>query len=98
MSFTEALGLVMLLGMVAVIFIGFPISFTLLFLALIFGGIGLGWEQTFNLAYLQIWGLMKDLATRKPVSLDLWSLFPPRRVAERSSLEEQLQQPPRITR
>jgi TRAP-type mannitol/chloroaromatic compound transport system permease large subunit len=50
----------MLIGMVGVIFIGFPISFTLLFLALVFGGIGLGWEQTFNLAYLQIWGTMKD--------------------------------------
>jgi TRAP-type mannitol/chloroaromatic compound transport system permease large subunit len=60
MSFAEALGLIMLVGMVAVIFIGFPISFTLLFLALIFGGLGLGWEQTFNLAYLQIWGTMKD--------------------------------------
>jgi len=60
MSFAEALGLIMLVGMVAVIFIGFPISFTLLFLALIFGGVGLGWEQTFNLAYLQIWGTMKD--------------------------------------
>jgi TRAP-type mannitol/chloroaromatic compound transport system permease large subunit len=60
MSFAEALGLIMLFGMVAVIFIGFPISFTLLFLALIFGGLGLGWEQTFNLAYLQIWGTMKD--------------------------------------
>ncbi len=60
MTLAEALGFVMLFGMVAVIFIGFPISFTLLFLALIFGGIGLGWEQTFNLAYLQIWGTMKD--------------------------------------
>ncbi len=60
MSFAEALGLIMLFGMVAVIFIGFPISFTLLFLAFIFGGVGLGWEQTFNLAYLQIWGTMKD--------------------------------------
>jgi TRAP-type mannitol/chloroaromatic compound transport system permease large subunit len=60
MSFAEALGVIMLVGMVAVIFIGFPISFTLLFLALIFGGLGLGWEQTFNLAYLQIWGTMKD--------------------------------------
>jgi TRAP-type mannitol/chloroaromatic compound transport system permease large subunit len=60
MSFGEALGLIMLVGMVAVIFIGFPVSFTLLFLAIIFGGIGLGWEQTFNLAYLQIWGTMKD--------------------------------------
>ena len=60
MSFAEALGLVMLIAMVAVIFIGFPISFTLLFLAIILGGIGLGWEQAFNLAYLQIWGTMKD--------------------------------------
>jgi TRAP-type mannitol/chloroaromatic compound transport system permease large subunit len=60
MTLAEALGLIMLVGMVAVIFIGFPISFTLLFLALMFGGIGLGWEQTFNLAYLQIWGTMKD--------------------------------------
>ena len=46
--------------MVVVIFIGFPISFTLLFLALLFGGVGLGWQQTFDLAYLQIWGTMKD--------------------------------------
>jgi TRAP-type mannitol/chloroaromatic compound transport system permease large subunit len=60
MSFGEALGFLMLLSMVAVIFIGFPISFTLLFLALVFGGFGLGWEQTFNLAYIQIWGTMKD--------------------------------------
>ena len=60
MSFAEALGLIMLVGMVLVIFIGFPISFTLLFLAIIFGGVGLGWELTFNLAYLQIWGTMKD--------------------------------------
>ena len=60
MTVNEILGLVMLFGMVAVIFFGFPISFTLLFLALVFGGFGLGWEQTFNLAYLQIWGTMKD--------------------------------------
>ena len=60
MSFNEILGAIMLFGMVAVIFIGFPISFTLLFLALVFGGIGLGWGQTFDLAYLQIWGTMKD--------------------------------------
>ena len=60
MGVNEALGFLMLLGMIGVIFIGFPISFTLLFLALVFGGFGLGWEQTFNLAYLQIWGTMKD--------------------------------------
>ncbi|WP_065750643.1 TRAP transporter large permease [Bradyrhizobium paxllaeri] len=60
MGYSELLGLIMLVCMVAVIFIGFPISFTLLFLAIIFGGFGLGWEQTFNLSYLQIWGTMKD--------------------------------------
>jgi TRAP-type mannitol/chloroaromatic compound transport system permease large subunit len=60
MSYGEALGLIMLVGMIGVIFIGFPISFTLLFLAIVFGGLGLGWEQTFNLSYLQIWGTMKD--------------------------------------
>jgi tripartite ATP-independent transporter DctM subunit len=46
--------------MVTVIFVGFPISFTLLFLAMLFGWIGLGLELTFNLTYLQIWGTMKD--------------------------------------
>jgi TRAP-type mannitol/chloroaromatic compound transport system permease large subunit len=60
MGYSELLGLIMLVGMVFAIFIGFPISFTLLFLAIIFGGLGLGWEQTFNLSYLQIWGTMKD--------------------------------------
>ncbi len=60
MSFNEILGMIMLFGMVGVIFVGFPISFTLLFLALVFGGIGLGWLQTFNLADLTIWGTMKD--------------------------------------
>jgi TRAP-type mannitol/chloroaromatic compound transport system permease large subunit len=60
MGVSEAIGFFMLVSMVLVIFIGLPISFTLLFLALICGGFGLGWEQTFNLAYLQIWGTMKD--------------------------------------
>src|SRR5262245_41208036 len=60
MSFNEILGIVMLVGMISVIFVGFPISFTLLFLAFIFGSIGVGPDQTFNLAYLQIWGTMKD--------------------------------------
>lgn len=60
MSTNEILGLIMLFGMVGVIFIGFPISFTLLFLAFVFGSIGIGADQTFNLAYLQIWGTMKE--------------------------------------
>jgi tripartite ATP-independent transporter DctM subunit len=46
--------------MITVIFVGLPISYTLLFIALVFGGIGLGINSTFNLAYLQIWGFMKD--------------------------------------
>ena len=50
----------MLVAMISIIFVGFPIAFTLLFIALAFGGIGLGAELTFNLAYLQIWGTMKD--------------------------------------
>jgi len=50
----------MMAAMIGVIFIGFPISFTLLFIALVFGSLGLGADLTFNLAYLQIWGTMKD--------------------------------------
>ena len=60
MSEQEILGLLMLVAMISIIFIGFPIAFTLLFIALVFGGIGLGAELTFSLAYLQIWGMMKD--------------------------------------
>ncbi len=59
MSFLEALGAVMLLVMLFAIFIGIPISFTLLFLALIFGFIGLG-SMVFDLAYLQTLGMMKQ--------------------------------------
>ena len=60
MSWQVALGLMMLVSMIGAIFIGFPISFTLLFVALLFGSLGLGHDLTFNLAYLQIWGTMKD--------------------------------------
>ena len=45
------LGLVMLIVMIGAIFIGFPISFTLLFLALAFGYFGLGGHTVFDLAY-----------------------------------------------
>jgi len=55
----ELLGLVMLLTLLGVIFIGFPIAFTLLFMALGFGYIGLG-ARVFDLAYFQIIGLMKE--------------------------------------
>ncbi|MEH2535045.1 tripartite ATP-independent transporter DctM subunit [Bradyrhizobium sp. AZCC 1588] len=53
------IGLVMLLVLLGAIFIGIPISFTLLFLALSFGWLGLG-ETVFNLAYFQTIGLMKE--------------------------------------
>lgn len=59
MTGLELLGMIMLLVMLAAIFIGLPISFTLLFLALIFGYFGLG-GRVFNLAYLQTIGLMKQ--------------------------------------
>lgn len=53
------LGLIMLIVMIGAIFIGFPISFTLLFLALAFGYIGLG-KVVFDLAYFQTIGMMKE--------------------------------------
>jgi tripartite ATP-independent transporter DctM subunit len=56
----EALtGLIMLLVLLGAIFIGVPISFTLLFLALVFGYTGMG-GTVFDLAYFQILGLMKE--------------------------------------
>src|SRR5258707_1656383 len=59
MSGLELLGLVMLVVMIGAIFIGFPISFTLLFLALAFGYFGLG-RTVFDLAYFQTIGMMKE--------------------------------------
>jgi tripartite ATP-independent transporter DctM subunit len=55
----ELLGAIMLGLMLFVIFIGFPISFTLLLLALVFGWIGLG-ERAFYLLVFQTIGLMKE--------------------------------------
>ena len=59
MSGLALLGLIMLVVMIGSIFIGFPISFTLLFLALAFGYLGLG-EVVFSLAYFQTIGMMKE--------------------------------------
>ena len=59
MSGLAFLGLVMLIVMIATIFVGFPISFTLLFLALTFGYFGLG-HIVFDLAYFQTIGMMKE--------------------------------------
>ena len=55
----ELVGLTMLAVMLAAIFIGLPVSFTLLFLALAFGLAALG-PMVFDLAYLQTIGLMKQ--------------------------------------
>ena len=49
----------MLVVLLGVIFIGFPISFTMLFLALAFGYVGIG-PTVFDLAYFQTIGLMKE--------------------------------------
>ena len=59
MNGLEFLGLAMLVVMLFAIFVGIPIAFTLLFLALIFGLIGLG-PMVFDLAYLQTIGMMKQ--------------------------------------
>jgi tripartite ATP-independent transporter DctM subunit len=59
MTGNEGLGLVMLAIMIGVIFVGFPIAFTLLMLALSFGYFGLG-GIVFDLAYFQAIGLMKE--------------------------------------
>jgi len=55
----EALGTIMLVLMVVVIFIGFPIAFTLHLLSLVFGYIGLG-NMAFYLMVFQTIGMMKE--------------------------------------
>jgi tripartite ATP-independent transporter DctM subunit len=56
----EALiGLAMLAVMMAAIFIGFPVAFTLLVLAFGFGALVLG-ERVFDLAFFQTTGIMRD--------------------------------------
>jgi tripartite ATP-independent transporter DctM subunit len=59
MTWEAAVGLTMLLVLLGAIFIGVPISFTLLFLAFTFGYIGMG-HTVFDLAYFQTIGMMKE--------------------------------------
>jgi tripartite ATP-independent transporter DctM subunit len=59
MSGVVLVGMIMLVAMIFAIFIGFPISFTLLFLALTFGYFALG-DIVFSLAYFQTIGMMKE--------------------------------------
>jgi len=55
----ELLGIVMLVALLAVIFIGFPISFTLIVVAIVFGYIGLG-DMVFHLMVIQTFGMMQE--------------------------------------
>ncbi|MEZ5729903.1 MAG: TRAP transporter large permease subunit, partial [Burkholderiaceae bacterium] len=55
----EVIGLLMIGGMLGGIFIGFPISFTLLFLGLVFGYWGFG-NLVFYLMTLQFYGSMME--------------------------------------
>jgi tripartite ATP-independent transporter DctM subunit len=59
MTWDAAIGLIMLLVLLGAIFIGVPISFTLLFLAFTFGYVGMG-ATVFDLAYFQTIGMMKE--------------------------------------
>ena len=76
MTGDQILGLIMLFGMITVIFVGFPISFTLLFLGLVFGAIGLGAELTFNTVNLTgplTWNSQLNLAWNRNRVLELGS-------------------------
>ncbi|MCU0540510.1 MAG: hypothetical protein MUF46_11645 [Desulfobacterales bacterium] len=55
----ETLGFWMLGLMLGVIFLGFPISFTLIILAIGIGYLGLG-EMVFDLMVMQAFGIMKE--------------------------------------
>lgn len=55
----EVLGLLMLGTLLVVIFIGFPIAFTLIILAILFGYFSLG-KMVFDLMVMQTFGLMQE--------------------------------------
>jgi len=55
----ETIGLVLLLTLFAAIFAGFPIAFTLIILALVFGYVEIG-LQVFQLMVYQFFGIMQD--------------------------------------
>lgn len=56
----EWLAIVMLATMIVGIFVGVPVSFTLIFLAIVFGVIGLGPFSALNLAYYNLLGGLSD--------------------------------------
>lgn len=84
MSFEALMGLIMLLVLLGAIFIGIPISFTLLFLAFIFGYMGMG-ATVFDLAYFQTIGMMKE-ALLAAVPLFIFMGF----ITEQAGLMERL--------
>jgi tripartite ATP-independent transporter DctM subunit len=55
----EILGLILLAALIVGIFVGFPIAFTLIILALVFGYIGIG-APVFDLMVFQTIGMMKE--------------------------------------
>ena len=55
----EYLGLILLVALITCIFIGFPIAFTLIILAIVFGYIGFG-KVVFFLMFFQTWQIMKE--------------------------------------
>jgi len=55
----EMVGIWMLVTLLIVIFIGFPISFTLIIIAIVFGYFGLG-SMVFDLMVMQTFGLMQE--------------------------------------
>ena len=56
----EAIGLLMIGAMLFAIFVGFPISFTLIFLGFVFGAWGFGIKLTVFLMTLQVYGSMME--------------------------------------
>jgi tripartite ATP-independent transporter DctM subunit len=56
----EILGLILLGALISGIFIGFPIAFTLIILAFVFGSIGFGVKLVSFLMFFQTWQLMKE--------------------------------------
>jgi len=56
----EIIGLFMIAAMLFAIFIGFPISFTLIFLGIVFGAWGIGIKLTIFLMTLQFYGSMME--------------------------------------
>jgi tripartite ATP-independent transporter DctM subunit len=80
----ELLGLVLLAGLLSGIFLGFPIAFTLIILAVVFGYIGFG-DTVFYLMVFQTVGLMKE-ATLAAVPLFIFMGH----ILERAGLMERL--------